>query len=232
MPADHPLRRIDALLDLQRLRPTFAALYSPIGRPSIDPELLIRMLLVGYLYGIRSETRLCSDVDLNLAFRWFCRLGLESPVPDRSTFSKNRHGRFAEGDVLRQVFEAVVQRCMEAGLVSGVGALVDGSTVEADANRDRRGAPEEVRAVWDEKEQVSRPVREYLTQLEAEADAPREGPRHKPPKAISETDPQAAWSLKDGPGRFSYETNYLVDDAHGIIVDVEATPARLSQEIV
>ncbi|MEM8760128.1 MAG: IS1182 family transposase [Pseudomonadota bacterium] len=232
VPAEHPLRKIDALLDLESLRPTFAALYSPIERPSIDPELLVRMLLVGYLHGIRSETRLCSEVDLNLAFRWFCRLGLESPVPDRSTFSKNRHGRFAEGDVLRQVFEAVVRRCMKAGLVGGVGALVDGSTVEADANRNRRGPPEEVRAVWDEKEQVSRPVREYLTQLEAEADAPRDGPRHKPPKAISETDPQAAWSLKDGPGRFSYETNYLVDDAHGIIVDVEATPARLSQEIV
>jgi hypothetical protein len=163
---------------------------------------------------------------------WFCGLGLESEVPNRSTFSKNRHGRFAEGDVLRRVFEMVVRRCVEAGLVGGTGALVDGSTVAADANRDRRAAPDDIRTVWDEQDQVSRPVQAYLDQLEAEAAEPREGPRHKPPKYVSETDPQAAWSLKDGPGRFSYETNYLVDDQHAVIVDVEATPARLSQEIV
>ena len=190
------------------------------------------MLLIGYLYGIRSETRLCEEVHLNLAYRWFCKLGLEGQVPDRSSFSKNRHGRFAEGDVLRSVFEMVVRRCMDAGLVGGTGALVDGSTVQADANRFLRAAPQEIGEVWAAKETVSRPVQAYLDQLDAEAAVPRERPQHKPPKAISETDPQAAWSIKDGPGRFSYETNYLVDDKHAIIVDVEASPARLSQEIV
>ncbi len=190
------------------------------------------MLLIGYLYGIRSETRLCEEVHLNLAYRWFCRLGLEGQVPERSTFSKNRHGRFAGGDVLRRVFETVVGVCTDNGLVGGTGALVDGSTVHADANRDRRDTPDAIQAAWDEKETITRPVQAYLDDLEAAAAHPPDGPKHKPPKYISETDPQAAWSLKDGPGRFSYEVNYLADDLHAIIVDVEATPARLSQEIV
>jgi len=233
VPADHLLRKIDRLLDLGSLRSELAALYSHTGRPSIDPELMIRMLLVGYLYGVRSERRLIEEVHLNLAYRWFCQLGLEDSVPDRSTFSKNRHGRFADGDILRRVFEIVVARCMTANLVAGTGAAVDGSTIAADANRDRRAPPEAIQDVWAGKDAVSRPVQAYLDQLAAEdAKAPEPGPKHKPPKAISETDPQAAWSLKDGPGRFSYETNYLIDDAHGIIIDVEATPARLSQEIV
>ena len=117
------------------------------------------MLLGGYLYGIRSETRLREEVHLNLAYRWLCRLGLEGRVPDQSSFSKNRHGRFAAGNVLRTVFELVVRRCMDAGLVGGAGALVDGSTVEADANRDKRAAPGDLQAAWRTSDDVSRPVR-------------------------------------------------------------------------
>ncbi|WP_339857683.1 IS1182 family transposase [uncultured Nisaea sp.] len=232
VPADHFLRRVDRFLDFKPLRAELAPLYSHTGRPSIDPELMIRMLLIGYLYGIRSETRLCEEVHLNLAYRWFCRLGLEGQVPERSTFSKNRHGRFADGDILRRVFEIVVGICTGNGLVSGTGALVDGSTVHADANRDKRAAPDAIRSTWDEMETITRPVQAYLDDLDHAAENPPDGPKHKPPKYISETDPQAAWSLKDGPGRFSYEVNYLADDLHAIIVDVEATPARLSQEIV
>lgn len=232
IPDDHLLRRIDGFLDFADLRRELSGLYSHTGRPSVDPELLIRMLLVGYLYGIRSETRLCEEIRLNLAYRWFCRLGLEGRVPDRSTFSKNRYGRFADGDILRHVFEMVVGLCAQNGLIGGAGALVDGSTVHADANRDRREAHGEIGAVWNKKEEITRPVQAYLDQLDADAAQPAAGPKHKPPKYISETDPQAAWSLKDGPGRFSYEVNYLADDLHAIIVDVEATPARLSQEIV
>ncbi len=232
VPEDHFLRQVDRFLDFVPLRAELAPLYSHTGRPSVDPELMIRMLLVGYLYGIRSETRLCEEVHLNLAYRRFCRLGLEGPVPERSTFSKNRHGRFAGGDVFRRVFEAVVGACADNGLVGGTGALVDGSTVHADANRDKRAAPDAIRSTWNDKETIPHPVQAYLDDLEAAAARPSEGPKHKPPKYISETDPQAAWSLKDGPGRFSYEVNYLADDRHAIIVDVEATPARLSQEIV
>lgn len=232
VPQDHLLRRIDWLLDFDAIRAELAALYSHTGRPSVDPELMLRMLLIGYLYGIRSERRLVEEVHLNLAYRWFCKLGLEGRVPDRSTFSKNRHGRFADGDVLRRLFEIVVEKCISFGIVGGTDAAVDGSTIEADANRDRKDAPDAVQKIWSHKDQVQRPVADYLDKL-AEADgAAQPGPKKKPPKYISETDPEAAWSLKDGPGRFSYETNYLVDTDHGIIVDVEATPARLSQEIV
>lgn len=169
---------------------------------------------------------------LNLAYRWFCRLGLIANVPKRSTFSKNRHGRFASGDILRHVFESVVRTCSDHGLVGGTGALIDDSTVFSDANRDRRDAPDAVMHSWSEKDAVSRPVQAYLDQLQNAAPQSNEGPQHKPPKYISETDPQAACSLKDGPGRFSYEVNYLADDKHAIIMDVEAAPARLSQEIV
>jgi transposase len=130
VPDDHFLRQVDRFIDFETLRTDLASLYSHTGRPSIDPELMIRMLLVGYLNGIRSETRLCEEVHLNLAYRWFCRLGLEGQVPDRSTFSKNRHGRFADGDILRRVFEMVVGLCKENGLVGGTGALVDGSTIQ------------------------------------------------------------------------------------------------------
>ena len=133
---------------------------------------------------------------------------------------------------MRRVFESVVRTCSDHGLVGGTGALIDGSTVFADANRDRRDTPDAFMHSWSEKDVVLRPVQAFLDQLQNAAPQSNEGPQHKPPKYISETDPQAAWSLKDGPGRFSYEVNYLADDKHAIIMDVEATPARLSQEIV
>jgi transposase len=132
VPTDHLLRRVDAVLDLSFIRTSLAEHYSHTGRPSIDPELMIRMLLVGYLYGIRSETRLCEEVHLNLAYRWFCRLGLDSDVPERSSFSKNRHGRFREGDLFRRLFEEVVRCCVAAGLVGGTSAAVDGSVFNLD----------------------------------------------------------------------------------------------------
>ena len=115
VPPDHLLRKIDQVLDLSNLREHLRGYYSTTGRPSVDPELMIRMLIVGYCYGIRSERRLCEEVHLNLAYRWFCRLGLESNVPEHSTFSKNRHGRFRESDTLRFLFEDIVRRCMNEG---------------------------------------------------------------------------------------------------------------------
>ena len=133
VPQDHLLRRIDAVLDLSGLHKHLEPFYSHTGRPSIDPELLIRMLIVGYCYGIRSERRLCEEVQLNLAYRWFCRLSMEDKVPDHSTFSKARHGRFRESDALRYVFEQVVEGCISNGLVGGEGFAVDASVVRADA---------------------------------------------------------------------------------------------------
>src|SRR5437899_7677452 len=138
VPADHLLRSIDRFVDLSGIRDHLRPFYSEIGRPSIDPELMIRMLLIGYCFGIRSERRLCEEVHLNLAYRWFCRLGLEGDVPDHSTFSQNRHGRFRESDLLRKLFETVVARCMKEGIVGGEGFAVDASIIVADAYR-RRG---------------------------------------------------------------------------------------------
>src|SRR6195256_398272 len=135
VPADHLLRSIDRFVELGELRRELAAFYSNLGRPSVDPELMIRMLLVGYCVGIRSERRLCDEVHLNLAYRWFCRLGLDGDVPDHSTFSKNRHGRFRASDLLRRLFETVLRRCLDEGLVGKENLAVDASLIKADANR-------------------------------------------------------------------------------------------------
>src|ERR1051325_2240807 len=137
VPETNLLRHIDRFVELDGLRRELAPVYSEMGRPSIDPELLIRMLIVGYCFGIRSERRLCEEVHLNLAYRWFCRLGLDGEVPDHSTFSKNRHGRFRDSDLLRRLFETVLQRCIDEGLVGGEGFAVDASMIKADANRQR-----------------------------------------------------------------------------------------------
>jgi transposase len=224
VPADHMLRSIDRYLDLADLRKHLAAYYSHTGRPSVDPELMIRMLLVGYCFGIRSERRLCEEVHLNLAYRWFCRLGLEEKIPDHSSFSKNRHGRFRESDVFRHVFEGVVQRCMTEGLVRGEGFAVDASIVRADANR-RRGVPSEEGIDWSNPELGTRAVHEYLQALE------EEGQIGTTPKNISLTDPGARWTAAPGcPAFFAYSTNYLVDIHAGVIVDVEATSAHRIEE--
>ena len=224
VPKDHLRRGIDRFLDLGSLRKKLAEAYSPIGRPSIDPELMIRMLVLGYCFGIRSERRLCEEVHLNLAYRWFCRLDLEDSVPDHSTFSKNRHGRFREHDTFRLVFEEVLKRCMAEGLVRGEGFATDASSIKADAQRQRRVAGDD-EIDWGDPGQASRPVREYLAALE-EANDPKE-----PPKAVSLTDPAASWTAASGgPAFFAYSTHYLVDIEHGIIVDVEATAVNKAAE--
>src|SRR3974377_548951 len=137
IPTDHVLRSIDRFVELGELRRELAPFYSAMGRPSVDPELMIRMLIIGYCIGIRSERRLCEEVHLNLAYRWFCRLGLDGQVPDHSTFSKNRHGRFRQSDLLRRLFETVLRRCIGEGLVGGDGFAVDASMIVADAHRQR-----------------------------------------------------------------------------------------------
>jgi transposase len=224
VPVDHLLRAIDGFLNLADLRQHLAPFYSHTGRPSVDPELMLRMLLVGYCFGIRSERRLCEEVHLNLAYRWFCRLGLEDSVPDHSSFSKNRHGRFRESDVFRHVFEGVVRRCMAEGLVRGEGFAVDASIVQADANR-RRGVPSEQPIDWSDPQLSGRAVQEYLQGLE------QDGRVGATPKNISLTDPAARWTAAPGcPAYFAYSTNYLVDVHAGVIVDVEATAAHRIEE--
>jgi transposase len=199
-----------------------------MGRPSIDPELMIRMLIVGYCFGIRSERRLCEEAHLNLAYRWFCRLGLEGDVPDHSTFSKNRHGRFRESDLLRELFETTVRRCIEEGLVGGEGFAVDASLIKADANKQR--SAEGSQAVdWDDLARTRRSVREYLDTLD---EAAWGAASEAKPKFVSRSDPAAQWTAAlKGHAFFAYATNYLIDLDHSVIVDVEASRAIRQAEV-
>ena len=212
-------------MDLSDICEHLRPFYSEMGRPSIDPELLIRMLIVGYCFGIRSERRLCEEVHLNLAYRWFCRLGLDGEVPDHSTFSKNRHGRFRDSNLLRELFEATVARCMAEGMVGGEGFAVDASLIKADANRQRSvpgsdGLPAEA---------ASHAVREYLAVLD---DAAFGAATPVTPKFISLADPAARWTgANGGLAFFAYCTNYLIDLKHAVIMDVEATTAVRQAEV-
>lgn len=226
IPLDHLLRSIDRFVELGDLRRELVPFYSSMGRPSIDPELMIRMLIVGYCFGIRSERRLCEEVHLNLAYRWFCRLGLDGEVPDHSTFSKNRHGRFRESDLLRRVFETVLRRCIREGLVGGEAFAVDASLIRADANR--------VKGIEGEKrlppEATGRAVEEYLAVLD---DAAFGAATEVTPKFVSPVDPAARWTAAHGgQAFFAYSTNYLIDVENAIIVDVEATTAIRQAEVL
>jgi transposase len=226
VPSDHLVRSIDRFVELDGLRRELSPFYSTIGRPSIAPELIVRMLLVGYCFGIRSERRLCEEVHLNLAYRWFCRLGLDGEVPDHSTFSKNRHGRFRDSDLLRQLFEAILRRCIGEGLVGGESFAVDASLIKADANRQNgiegeKGLPPQA---------ASRAVEEYLAVLD---DAAFGAASEIVPKFISPADPAARWtSAHGGQAFFAYSTNYLIDVENAIIVDVEPTTAIRQAEVL
>ncbi len=227
VPADHLLRKIHAVLDLSDLRAQLAPYYSHTGRPSIDPELMIRMLVIGYCYGIRSERRLCEEVRLNLAYRWFCRLGLEEAIPDHSAFSRARHGRFRDADILRSVFESTVKTCMDKGLVGGEGFATDASIIRADANRQNHidGGDDHdwTGGAGSGGSGPSRAVSEYLKGLDREA---------APPKEISLSDPASRLTAAVGrPAFFGWCTNYLIDVKHAVIMDVVATPALRTAEV-
>src|SRR5262249_46715755 len=229
IPADHLLRRLNPIVTrvLVDLREKLAPFYSDIGRPPIDPELMIRMLIVGYCYGIRFERKLCEEVKLHLGYRWFCRLELDDKIPDHSTFSVNRHGRFRDSAIWREVFGGVVRACMDAGLVRSEGFAVDASVIEADASRYHGKAPGELD--WSAPERQTRAVADFLTALDDEgADADR-----KPPTVISPVDPCSAWTAKANKRvQFGYGLNYLIDlGPHAVIVDVEGTPARTYDEV-
>ena len=225
VPADHLLRSIDRFVDLGDIREQLRPFYSDMGRPSIDPELMIRMLIIGYCMGIRSERRLCDEVHLNLAYRWFCRLGLEGAVPDHSTFSKNRHGRFRDSDLLRKLFEETVARCIAEGLVGGEGFAVDASMIKPDANRQNSTPGDE----WEPPDDPGHAAREYLAVLDEAAFG---GATPVVPKFISGSDPASRWTgANGGLAFFAYCTNYLIDLKHAVIMDVEATTAVRQAEI-
>jgi IS5 family transposase len=201
---------------------------------------MIRMLLVGYVFALRSERRLCSEVQVNLAYRWFCKLSVEDKIPDHSVFSRARHERFRESDALRRVFEGVVAMCIATGLVGGEAFSVDASLIKADVDKKKR-TPGDQPIAWPKAEQASHAVREYLTALDAarsnEENGDRDdggsgGRRRKPPKEVSLTDPQATWIARPGVDPFfAYDANYLIDNKAGIIIDAEGTRANRVVEI-
>lgn len=187
---DHLVRKIDAALDLSWLRGELAPHYSSMGRPPIDPELMIRMLVLGYVFAIRSERLICHEVQVNLAYRWFCNLGIEDAVPGHSAFSRTRNERFRGGDVLRRVFERSVETCIGAGLVDGEGFAVDASLIAADANKQRSIAGQDWRRDRDPA-RSSRAVKEYLATLD---DTAWGAASDVVPKFISLSDPAAQWT--------------------------------------
>jgi transposase len=226
VPENHLLRLIDRHVSFDFVREKLKDSYSETGRPSIDPELLLRILLIGYLYGVTSERKLVEELRMHLAWRWFTGLGFDEEIPHHSTFSKNRHGRFQESKLVEQLFEQIVKQCVEVGLVRGDNLSVDGSFVEANAAKESRIPREQLV----EAAQVHYAVRQYLQELEQQN--PVEEPVHQQDQ-VSSTDPDSTYATKGGtPARLGYYDNYLVDNASCVIVGVQATGARMSQETV
>jgi transposase len=228
VPNDHPVRESASVLDLGWVHSELTPYYSRFGRPSIDPVLMIRMLIVGYVFAIRSERALCRDVQVNLAYRWFCGLSIEDKVPDHSAFSRARNERFRDSDIFRGVFERVVEACIAAGLIGGEGFAVDASLIAADANKQRSIPGSEWNRACDS-QRTSRAVKEYLATLD---DAAFGAASDVIPKFISPSDPAAQWTgAMRGPAFFAYADNYLIDVKFGIIVDVEASRAIRQAEV-
>jgi transposase len=227
VPENHLLRLIDRHISFDFVREKLRDSYSETGRPSVDPEVLLRILLIGYIYGVTSERKLIEELRMHLAWRWFTGLGFDQEIPHHSTFSKNRHGRFQESNLFQELFERIVDQCLEVGLVQGEHMAVDGSFVRADANNESR-IPREQLA---EAAQVKRTVREYLKELEEQND---NGEVHEPvheQDKVSTTDPDATYASKGtSTAKLGYYDNYLIDNASCVIVGVQATAARLSQE--
>jgi transposase len=228
VPDDHLVRSIAAVLDLSWVHAELAPHYSDIGRPSIDPVLMIRMLIIGYVFAIRSERLLCREVMVNMAYRWFCGLSIEDKIPDHSAFSRARNERFRESDIFRRVFERVVEACIAAGLVGGEGFAVDASLIVADANKQRSIPGSEWKKDRDPQE-ASRAVKEYLATLD---DAAFGAASNVTPKFVSPSDPAAQWTgAMRGPAFFAYADNYLIDVKFGVIMDVEASRAIRQAEV-
>jgi transposase len=228
VPGDHHVREIAAVVDLSWVHAELTPYYSTIGRPSVDPVLMIRMLIIGYVFAIRSERALCREVQVNLAYRWFCGLSIEDRIPDHSAFSRARNDRFRDSDLFRRVFERVVEACQAAGLVGGEGFAVDASLIAADANK-QRSVPGPEWSKTRDPATASRAVKEYLATLN---DAAFGAATDVDPKFVSPSDPAAQWTgAMRGPAFFAYADNYLIDVKCGIIMDVEASRAVRQAEV-
>src|SRR3974377_1959214 len=228
VPEDHPVRGVGAVLDLSWVHSELAPYYPKLGRPSIDPALMIRMLIIGYVFGIRSERALCRGVQVNLAYTWFWGVSIEDKVPDHSAFSRARNERFRDSGIFRSIFERVVGACIGAGLVGGGGFAGDASLIVAAGNK-QRSIPGKRWSKELDAQAVSRATQEYLARLD---DAAFAAASDVTPKFVSPSDPAAQWTgAMRGPAFFAYSDNYLIDVKFGIIMDVEASRAIRQAEV-
>ena len=222
IPKGHLLRKIKAGIDFGFVYNVAKEYYSPIGRPSIDPVCLMKMLLVGYLYGIRSERRLEEEITLNMAYRRFCGFDLMDAIPDHSTFSQNRRRRFRDDGIFRKIFNRIVGDCVKAGLVPGETAVSDGTFVPANVS-------------WGSRVEVTRRIEksavEYLDALDAELRAVK-GYVEAAPVAVekkelkSSTDGECGYIRHDTKKGFGYLAEITVDTENGIITGVDCHPAN------
>ena len=229
IPEDHLLRLIHKYVDFSFIRDRVKHLYSHTGRPSIDPEVLLRMLLIGYLYGIRSERRLCDEVKMHLGYRWFVGLSLQDKVPDHSTFSKNRHERFVENDLFQHIFDEIISQCISHRFIEGKHLTVDATNIEADASFKSL-----------EPIVVELKPKEYIEVLEKENpidDTPYEPGKDYPLKGQkvsndthrSQTDPDAKLSRKSSGAatQLCHSATYIMDNKSRIILEADvANPDR------
>ena len=234
VPQDHLLRLIDRHIRFDFIREKTAHLYcADNGRPALDPELLFKMLFIGYLFGIRSERQLMREIQVNVAYRWFLRLRLTDKIPDASTLSQNRRRRFYGTDIEQEIFDAIVEQAMGHGLIGGRVFYSDSTHLKANANKNRHDL-----------HQVAQTPVAYLAELNAAIDADREAhgkkalPEKKDEEApikeikVSRTDPEAGYMVRDGkPTGFFYLDHRTVDGAHALITDIHVTPANVHDSV-
>lgn len=226
---DHMLRSVDRFVDLAGIQQHSAPFYSSTGRPSVDPELVIRMLLVGYIMGIRSERRLCEEVHLTLADRWFCRLDPADPAPDHSTFSKTRHGRFRDSDLLRHLSETLVAQCIAQGLTVGQRLALDARILQANANRQNSTPKSDWQRGSVAPGEAPRAVRDCLETLD---DAAFGAASLVEPTFPSHSDPASQRTgARGGSTYFAYSTNYPIETDTGVILDVKANRSIRQAEV-
>ncbi len=233
VPKDHLLRKIQRVIDFEFIRAKNKDLYcADNGRPAVDPVVLFKMLLLGYLYGVRSERQLVRDIQVNVAYRWFIGFGLTDKIPDASTFSQNRRRRFTESTIYQEIFDEVVLQAMRRHLLSGRVLYTDSTHLKASANKGKF-----------KKEQVEKSIRGYLAELEEAIDQDRQAHGKKPlsPKEseteskevkISTTDPDSGYMVREGkPKGFFYLDHRTVDGQHNLITDSFVTPASIHDSI-
>lgn len=233
VPENHLLRRIDATVDFSFIHELCAPLYcSDNGRPAIDPEVIFRMLIVGYLYGIKSEARLEEEINYNMAYKWFCGLGLTEKAPDATTISQNRRRRFRDNNIAEEIFNEILRQCIKKGLVGGNILYTDSTHIKAKANKHKKNLV-----------MVEETPKAYLEELDAQVDQDREVLKKKPfdrdddlpvgggsvKKMQSKTDPESGQQSREGkPDGFHYSEHRTVDLKRNVIVNVHVEPANVN----